>query len=230
MIKHLPLLLLIGLALNINNDLVAQDKLITKSEDDPCLDEEYLELKSVIPYKLSKDDYERYIELRANCNRSINYRKAPQKPKKTRPSKNLEKYGITEEKNKQRVSRTSYKVTPCNDKKYLELKRKNLDDLTDREFQYLMFKEKNCEEWRNNNYKSNKIVEKPSYRKKRNSPNKETSNALGQLGNELLNLLNESTKVPEFSTNKNKWDVVFSSYAGGGISGEFTYTRTLFEE
>ena len=44
----------------------------------------------------------------------------------------------------------------------------------------------------------NQVIEK-----KRNSPNKETSNALGQLGNELLNLLNESTKVPEFSTNKN---------------------------
>lgn len=203
MTKHLPLILFIGLALNINNDLVAQNK--SKFNKPRMPGKEKAEAKKEKEEKRlrNKKELEEIKKSLVTNIKEYNSSAGENVDVEAHTKYLIEKYDINEDKNKQKVSRTSHRVTPCNDKKYLELKRKDLDDLTDKEFQYLMFKEKNCEEWRNNNYKSNKIVEKPSYRTKRNSPNKETSNAFGQLGNELLNLLNESTKLPEFSTNKN---------------------------
>ena len=45
-------------------------------------------------------------------------------------------------------NQTNIAYNPCNDEKYLILKQKNLDDMSDREYEYFLLKEKECYEFR----------------------------------------------------------------------------------
>ena len=48
--------------------------------------------------------------------------------------------------------------SPCEDATYLELKKKQLDEMSEREYQYFTTKDTACEQWKLNQQKLSKIV------------------------------------------------------------------------
>ena len=58
------------------------------------------------------------------------------------------------------IAQNNQQYNPCRDKKYLELKEKDLDSMSTREFEYFILKEKECSEYRRTNVNIQKL--KPS--------------------------------------------------------------------
>ena len=52
----------------------------------------------------------------------------------------------------------SQESSPCDDETYLELKKKKLDEMSDREYQYFTTKETACEQWKINQQDLSKMV------------------------------------------------------------------------
>ena len=75
---------------------------------------------------------------------------------------------------------------PCEDKRFLEIKNKSLDDMSDREYQYFIEKEKECTEYQKSDLISNKqsVTNSLNNRKTKNSNNnRKRNNSLNYISN-----------------------------------------------
>ena len=179
MYRFLSLLLFIGLAWGQNR----------------CEDPKYISLKNKGVDNLTDGEFDYYFEIFAEC-KSYDKSKIKSNPSekhidiKAHNREMMKKYGMTDNWSKIQYNKHKPKtVTPCNDRKFLELKSKSLDDLTEEEYEYFMLKEKKCSEWRISK-NTNEVVDKPKY-----VPNNNNTFWL-DVGNELINIIDDHQNNP----------------------------------
>ena len=100
--------------------------------------------------------------------------------------RNYERDVKSELKIKNEILSEQRKGNPCFDDRYLKIREKKLEEMTDREYNYFILKEQQCDDFKNNRVKK-------KFKENRQTSKYQSNNksVFFDIGNELLNILNQ---------------------------------------